>query len=139
MLGLHFDRIPVLQRLFFVVSRFVAEHVRMTDDQLFADAVAHVVHIKGACLTLHFGVERHLQQHVAQLLLEQFGVLCVDGFDRFIGFFDKVGANGFMCLRHVPRTSAGCAQDLDNFNQIIKIVSFFLRVFHCLFISCLVV
>ena len=106
-LELHLDLVPVFQRSLFVLCLFVAEHMRMTDNQLFANAVANVVHIKAARLAFHFGVKRHLQQHIAQLLLEQLGVVCVDRLDSLVGFLDKIGADGLVRLRHVPGTAAG--------------------------------
>ena len=61
----------------------------MTENQLVADAVGHIVQIEAPRVLLNGGVKEDLQQHVAQLLFQVDGVLLVDGLGHLAGFFDK--------------------------------------------------
>ena len=102
-----------------------AENVGMALDQLFADTGAHVLHGEGALFLRDTGMERHLQQHVAQLLAQMAVIALVDGFTHFISFFYEVFADGGMGLGRVPGTAlSGTAQIGHDLPQVFKTIGF---------------
>ena len=74
----------------------------VAEDELFADAVGHVVQVKAACVLLQGGVEDYLEQYVAQLLFQVGGALLVDGLGHLIGFLNEVPADALVGLGTVP-------------------------------------
>ena len=78
----------------------------VAEDELFADAVGHVVQVKAACILLQGGVEDHLEQYVAQLLFQVGGALLVDGLGHLIGLLQQTAPQGGMGLHSIPRTAA---------------------------------
>ena len=65
----------------------------------------------------HARVECHLEQKVAQLVLEIVQVTARDGVSHLVGFLQRIGRNALEILLQIPRaTAAGRAQrrhDLD--------------------------
>ena len=90
----------------------------MAEDQLFADAVRHIIHVEHALFLLHLRMEHDLKQHIAKLLLEVLGVLVVDRLADLIGLLDEVLADGMMILCPVPHAAVRRAQDLHNAQQV---------------------
>ena len=123
MLLLALEVIPVPEDLLGRGDLDIAEDMRVTEDQLFADAVRHVVDVECALFLLHLGVEYHLQQNIAKLFLHMLGVLVVDGFADLVGLLDEVAADRMMILLTVPHAAVRRAQDFHNAEQIIELVT----------------
>ena len=98
----------------------------MAEDELLHRHIRHIVQIEPTGVRLDAGVEQHLHQHVPQLLLEQGGVLCVNGLCRLVGFLQQVAPDGLMGLFLIPGTAAWVAEDLDHLTEIRQVVMFFL-------------
>ena len=90
------------------------EHVRVPRDQLVADAGRHVLEVETVVdLAGELGVEDHLEQQIAELLLEVRGSRTgpghrlsrqtLDGLDHLAGLLDQVGNEAAMGLLGVPR------------------------------------
>ena len=87
----------------------------MPEHQLLTDAAAHILKGKASPLFLHGSVEHHLHQHVPQLLPEQNGLVCINGFQRLAGLFQKIFADGRMGLHLIPRAAIfRVPQDADH-------------------------
>ena len=87
----------------------VAEHMRVAADHLVVDgAAATSSKAKAPCFLGHARMEDHLQQQVAQLLLQVGEVAALDGVGDLVGFLDRVGGDGGEGLLQVPR-AAGLA------------------------------
>ena len=107
------------------------KHMGVAVDQLFTDAVHHVVKAKGAGLPGHRGVEHHLEQDIAQLLLQIVHVHAVDGVGGLIGLLQHIGADGLMGLGPVPGAAPGSAEQLHDFQQVLHAVIFrHLKIYH---------
>ena len=65
-------------------------------------------------------MQRHLHQDVAQLLAEKGAVCQIDGFQHLTGLFQKIHADGLVCLHTVPGAAAHrAAQQADDLHQIV--------------------
>src|ERR1700722_7234380 len=95
----------------------------MAVDELGGEAIEHVVDGKRGLLLRHFGIEKHLQEQVAELAGEFRPVLMVDGFEDFVGLFESVGLDGIESLFAVPGATAGGAQALHNGNGALETFS----------------
>ena len=82
----------------------------VAEDQLFADAVGHVVQVEPAGVLLNGGVEEDLEQDVAQLLLQVVGIALVDGLGHLVGLLDEVAPDALVGLFPVPGAAPGMAQ-----------------------------
>ena len=103
----------------------------VAEDELFADAVGHGVQIEATGLLLHKGVEHHLEQHVAQLLLQVLGAALVDGLHGLIGLLQEIAADGLVGLLRVPGAPAGRPQEADNLLQVLDAVRILiLKIYH---------
>ena len=102
--GLHFYSVPIRQSLVGVGSVFVAEDMRVADNQLFTDTVTDIVYVKAVYLAFHLRVKRYLEKYISELFLQQSFVVGVDSLYRLVGLLDQIGADGLMGLRPVPRT-----------------------------------
>ena len=103
----------------------------MAQNQLFADAAAHVVDVKGALALGHVGVKDDLQQHIPQLLAKQRIVLVVDSLASLIHLFDKVAADALVRLLAIPGAAVLAAQDFHDLQQIVKAIAFFFfKIYH---------
>ena len=88
--------------------------MRVTDDQLLANIVAHVVKGEAALFLLHDGVEDDLHEHVAELLAQESVVALVDRLHCFISLLNEVLADALVRLHPVPRTAVRRAEDVHN-------------------------
>ena len=98
-----FDVLPVLFYLFGIVGLRVAEHVRMPEYQLVANAVRHVAQVERLLLGAHLRVEYHVQQQIAQLFADFVQVVVEDRVSQFVGLFDRVHPQRIERLLPVPR------------------------------------
>ena len=85
--------------------------MRMAAQQLLGDRLDHAAEIERALLLGHAGVERDLEQQVAELLAQIVEIAARDRVGDLIGFFERVGRDGREILLEVPRAAgAGRAQ-----------------------------
>ena len=83
-----------------------AEHVRMAADHLVGDRSRDFLEIEQAGLLGHLRMVDHLQQEIAQLVLEVLEIAPRDGVGDLVGFLDGVGRDAREILLEVPRTAA---------------------------------
>ena len=82
----------------------------MTPDQLVVQVGEHIGHGEMAFVGGHLGVEKHLQEQIAQFFGEMGKVAALDGVKNFVGFFKRVFANGVEGLFAIPGAAAGSAE-----------------------------
>ena len=76
-------------------------------------------------------MEHHLEQDIAQLLLQIVHVHAVNGANSLIGFLQHVGPDGLMGLRHIPGTAARSPEQRHDFAQILDVIEFsYLKIYH---------
>ena len=83
----------------------VAEHMRVPADEFCGDRLDHVAEIEGAELFGHAGVEDHLEEEIAQFILEIGQIVTRDGIGDLIGLFERVRRDGREILLEIPRTA----------------------------------
>ena len=92
--------------------------MRMPPDHLARDRLDHVAEGEGVLLLGHAGVIDHLQQEIAEFVLEIVEIAARDGIGDLIGFLDGVGRDGRKILFEIPRTAGdGRAQRRHDFEQ----------------------
>ena len=79
----------------------------MPAHHLVADRRDHVAEGERAGFLRHPGVEDHLQQQVAQFVLQLAQLAAVDRIGDLVGFLDGVGGDAGEVLLQVPRATAG--------------------------------
>ncbi len=84
----------------------VAVDVRMAVYQFVAERIGHIGIVEKALFLTQLGVENHMQQQVAQLLLDSLHVAVGNGVGQFVGLLDGVAAQRLEGLFAVPRTFA---------------------------------
>ena len=90
----------------------------MAAQQLFGDGFDHAAEVERALLLRHAGVERHLEQQIAELLAQIVEVAARNRVGDLIGLFECVGRNGREILFDIPRTAgAGRAQRRHDFQK----------------------
>jgi len=76
--------------------------------------VGRVLKGESATFGREIGVENNLEEKIAEFFA-QIGVIGLgDGVDRFAGFLEETGAEGFVRLLAVPRTALGRAEEADD-------------------------
>lgn len=101
-----FDRLPVAGLLFCrLVTRFVAEHMRVTRHHLVRNAAHNGLKAEMPQFFAYRGVIDGLKQEIAQFALQFRPVLTRDGIGDLIGFLDGVGRDSVKCLLDIPRTA----------------------------------
>ena len=83
----------------------VAENVRMPVDHLLCDGLGHVGEVERPGLAGHLRVVDHLQEQIAQFLLERRHIVTLDGVGDLVGFLDRVWRNRPEGLVDVPRAA----------------------------------
>ena len=78
----------------------------MAVDQLVAQGIGHITEIERALFLAQLRIENHMQQQVAQLLLDSLHIVRRDGIGQFVGLLDRVAAQRVESLLPVPRTFA---------------------------------
>ena len=101
-----FDVFPTMEHLVGIEGRLggggIAEDMRMTAYQLVPQLLHHLVDGKGALFRADLAMKQHLQEHVPQLFLQFAKIAPIDGVQRFVGFLDQVGLQGFVRLLLIP-------------------------------------
>ncbi len=83
----------------------VGEHMRMPPDHFSRNSLDDVPESKCVLLLGHAGVKYHLQQEIAEFVLEIVEIIARDGVDHLIGFLDGVGRDRRKILLEVPRAA----------------------------------
>jgi len=105
--------------------------MRMPVDELFADARTDVPERERPLFFLHTRVQSHLEQHIAQLLLQVLGAALIDGLHGLIGLLQEIAADGLVGLLRVPGAPAGRPQEADNLLQVLDAVRILiLKIYH---------
>ncbi len=104
------DRVPRSQDGSRVVGYDIAEHVRVAADQFRRDRIEDIGGIEIAVLVGHLGMERDLDQQIAQLVAECRHIALVDRVGDLERLFDDRAANRFVRLLAVPWASVDIAQ-----------------------------
>ena len=79
--------------------RRLAENMRVAADHLVGDGGLNIGKSNKSSLFRHARVEHHLQQQIAEFVLERPPVRMLDGVGDFIGFLDRLGRDGGEGLR----------------------------------------
>ncbi len=104
---LDLQRFPVAFHFGRGIGFRVAEHVRMPVYKLAGEPVENVINRKRPLLLGHLRIKKHLQQQVAEFAGQFVPVAIIDGFEDFIGFFQRVGFDGIEGLLAIPGTPPG--------------------------------
>jgi hypothetical protein len=80
--------------------------VSPTAHHLVDDAPGHVVEGEAAGFLGHARMEHHLEQEIAELVLQRGHVVALDGLGHLVGFLDGVGRDGAEALLDVPGAAA---------------------------------
>lgn len=90
----------------------------MAADQLVADRAGHVVEGEGFRLVGHLRVKHHLEQQIAQFVLEVIQIAPLDRVGDLIGFLDRVGRDRTEILLQIPGAAgSGRAQGRHDLDQ----------------------
>jgi hypothetical protein len=92
----------------------IAEDMGMSPNELFAGMARGVLEGEGAAIGGEVGVKDDLEQEVAEFFAEVGVIGIADGVNRFAGFLEESGAEGFVGLFAVPRTTFGRAKEADD-------------------------
>ena len=87
------------------VRLLIAEHMRVSPDQLLGDRLDDVTECESILLFRHAGVKNDLQQQIAQFLTEIGKIIALDRVGNLIGFLKRVRRNRREVLRQIPRTT----------------------------------
>ncbi len=99
--------------------RRLAENMRMTAEHLVGDSADNIGEIEQIALFRHARVEHHLQQQIAEFVLERRPVRILDRAGHFIGFLDRIGRDGGEGLGDIPgATVFGIAQAAHDVEQL---------------------
>ena len=109
----------------------------MAADHLVADRGNHVAECEAALFFRHPRVEDHLQQQVAEFILQRMQVIAIDGIDDFIRLLDRVWGNRGEGLLDIPGTAAiRVAQARHDRQQGVDIAVVGRQVVHRCFVFC---
>ena len=87
----------------------------MAVDEFVAQRIGHVGKVERALLLAQFRVEDHVEQQVAQLLLDALHVVVENCIGQFVGLLNRVAPQRIECLFAVPR--AFTAQGVHHLQQ----------------------
>ncbi len=92
--------------------------MRVSPDHLGVDRIDHVAERKSALFLGHARMKHHLQQQIAEFLLEVLEIISRDGVGDLVSFLDGVGCDGRKRLFKVPRSAGlGRAQRCHDIEQ----------------------
>src|SRR5262249_48333792 len=83
----------------------VGKNVRMTPDQLGGQRLNDIAEIESAFLLRHAGVKNHLQEQVAQFVLQARQIVARDSVGNLIGLLKRIGSYRPEILLQVPRAT----------------------------------
>ena len=76
--------------------------MRMAPDELSCDGLDHIAEREGPLFLGHAGMENHLEQQIAQFVLQIREIAALDGVHDLIGFLEGVGRNRREILLQIP-------------------------------------
>ena len=91
--------------------------MRVPAHELLVEAVGHVLDGELAGVGGYLRVEKHLLEHVAELLAEVRDVVCLDGVNGLVCLLNHVLGDGAVGLLAVPGAAVGLAQAPDGANE----------------------
>jgi len=100
----------------------------MPEYKFLGEFVADIIDIEFSLLLADFGVESHMQQHVAKLLTYIRIVLPHESITKFVDFLYGVGSQRFIGLLAVPR--AFLSEIVEDIEKVSESLQFF---FLCVF------
>ena len=103
----------------------------MPVDELGVERVGHVGNVEPPLLVGYLGVEKHVQEHVAELFLYFGAVVVHESLCQFVYLLDGVRAEAFVGLFGVPR--ALHAKDVEGVDDAPEGVEIFLRCHYLLY------
>ena len=89
-----------------------------------AQCSQHIRPVEIPFILCNLGVENCLQKHVAALLKHHISIPLVKAFKKFISLFNKVDADGLMCLDFVPLATVLCTKAFHNLFKVTKVKAF---------------
>jgi len=98
--------LPILLHLVGRIGMNVAVNVRMAVYQFVAQGVSHIRIVERPGFLTQLGVEHHMQQQVAQLLLDPLHIVVGDGIGQFIRLLDRIAPQRVERLLAIPRALA---------------------------------
>ncbi len=87
-------------------------------DQLLDQPLRDVVHVPPALVCRDLGVERDLEQQIAELVTDRVGVLGVDRLEELVRLLEQMASERLVRLLRVPRTAARRAQTRLHTDQV---------------------
>ena len=97
------NRLPVGLDRVGVVGFDVAINMGMPANQLVADAIQHVSHVKVTLFAGNFTVKHQMQKEVSELFAEFGPIARINGICEFVGLFEGENPQGLLRLHAVPR------------------------------------
>src|SRR5438270_10639303 len=104
-LFLRFQRFPISQHFGGSFGGYIPEHVGMAADQLVRKPIENIVNREPILFAGHLGVEKHLQEQVAEFARKLVPIAVVNCLEYFVCFFERVWLDGIKGLLAVPGTS----------------------------------
>ena len=93
----------------------------MAPDHLLVDRRTYIVDGEIARIGSHLALKHHLQQNVAQLLANAFGIARFDGIGRLVRLFYQVLLERLVRLRAIPRAAFGSAQRCNRIDELVEV------------------
>jgi hypothetical protein len=101
------DPLPVRPDLIDVLHLHIAEDVRMAANQLVRNVSRDLFEVERPAFEGELTMKNHLQQQIAQFLLNFMVVARFDGIHELIDFLDRVVTQRHVVLLAVPRATGG--------------------------------
>ena len=114
------DRLPLGQGLLRRLDAHSTEDVRMPADHLVDESAEDVTDCELLALGSDPGMEDHLKEKIAELLLERGGALGLDRFEHLVGFFEQEGLERLAGLFAVPRAPPRPAKTVHDLEEPFK-------------------
>ena len=112
-----FDFVPLLENGGGIAHVAVTIDVGMSADEFLGNAVGDGVEVESISFGGDFAVEDHLEEEIAKFLAHVLGVIRLQGFERFVGLLNEIGAKGNVGLFLIPRASTGTAEVVNDLHQ----------------------
>jgi hypothetical protein len=86
----------------------------MPSDELLAGMMRSVFEGEGSAFRGEIGVKDDLEEQISEFFAQVGVIRVADGIDRLAGLLEEPGAEGFVCLLAVPRTTFRRAEEADD-------------------------
>jgi hypothetical protein len=91
-----------------------SEHVRMPANELLVQPARDLVRVEGSLLTPDLGVNRDLEQKIAELVAEPRWIAGIERGERFVGLLEQVRSQRRVRLFAIPRAAVWRAKPLGD-------------------------